>query len=107
MAWEGKILLGKTWGFARQLLEDLSWLPRTVGTQLNYGSHVLLAQDTPSGKTIPGAFWRMFQEACKCDESIEGIVLKDPSGLLQFSSSKLADVPYMVKVRKPSKKYNM
>ena len=100
MAWEGKLLTGKTWGYARNLLDRLAWLPRTVGTQLSYGCHILLAQDFSCN------FWGMFQEACKCDDAIEGIILKDPEGLLQFSSSKLDDVSFMLKIRKPCKKYS-
>jgi hypothetical protein len=106
MAWKGKLLTGKTWGDARHLLEEQSWLPRTVGTQLSYCCHVLLAESIPSGGIVSGIFWRMFQEACRCDDSIEGIILKDPTGLLQFSSTKLADVSYMMKIRKPCKKYS-
>jgi hypothetical protein len=99
-AWMGKPLFGKAWGYARHLLEGLAWLPRTCGTQLSYGCHVLLAEDFKFG------FWKMYQEALKCDDAIEGIVLKNPEGLLQFSSTKLADVSYMMKIRKPSKKYS-
>jgi hypothetical protein len=105
MKWEDILLLGKTWGDSRRILEKLTWLPRTVGTQLSYDHHVLLAQIQKPGHTAPNTFWRMFKEAQACDEAIEGIILKDPNGRLQFSTTPLKDVNYMLKVRKPSKKY--
>jgi hypothetical protein len=100
MEWENELLLGKRWGDSRAILEGLAWLPRTVGTQLQYDRHVLLAQVHRDN------FWKMFQAACACDESIEGIVLKDVDGKLKFSAQPISDVPWMLKIRKPSKKYS-
>jgi len=100
MAWDGQLLLGKTWGYSRQILEALAWLPRTVGTQLSYSSHVLLAQVHRSG------YWKLFNQARACDDSIEGIVLKNSKGKLVFSTNKIPDVNWMLKIRKPSKKYS-
>ena len=99
MAWNGPLLLKKTWGYSRHILEQLPWLPRTEGTQLAYGCHVLLAQTHDHG------FWDLFQQARSCDDSIEGIVLKNPSGIIQLSATPIKDVSWMVKIRKPSKKY--
>lgn len=105
MAWEGELLLGKTWGDSRAILEGLSWLPRTVGTMLKYDRHVLLAE-THKPTIAGGHFWNLFQCACSCDASIEGIVLKDTTGKLQFSTTPIKDVSWMLKIRKPSKKYS-
>jgi hypothetical protein len=105
MGWDGKLLLGKTWGYSRQILEHLAWLPRTVGTQLSYGCHVVLAQVHPAGK-VSGKWWDLFNQARACDDSIEGIVLKNSKGKLIFSVNPIADVNFMLKIRKPSKKYS-
>jgi len=89
MAHKGKPLLGYTWGQAREILEG--W---------KYGEHVKLS---PIWKT---GFWDLFQKAD--GKIIEGIVLKDPTGLLRFSTTPLPNdgsVSWMLKVRKTSKKY--
>lgn len=99
MAWKGTFLFGKTWGDSRKILEDMN-LPQTRGPNLKYDSHLVLAANYRSG------FWGMFHEACACDEAIEGIVLKKPKGKLVYSINKISDVPWMVKIRKPSKKYS-
>lgn len=99
MKWKGKILLGKKWGDSRKILEDAN-LPQTQGTCLKYDYHLLTAQ------THRKNFWGMFQDALNCDNSIEGIVLKDPEGLLKFSVNPLDDVYWMIKIRKPCKKYH-
>ena len=104
LKWENQLLLGKTWGDARALLEKQEWLPRTNGTRLDYKRHVMLSQTYVSNE--PGTFWKMFQKARACDESIEGIILKEPSGTLQFSTTPLKEVSWMLKIRKPCKKYN-
>jgi len=100
MEWKNELLLGKTWGDSRVLLEAQSWLPRTAGTQLSYGCHVLLAQLHHSH------YWERFQEAKACDDSIEGIIVKNPKGKLVFSATPIPDVSWMLKIRKPSKKYS-
>jgi hypothetical protein len=99
MAWNGQLLLGKTWGFSRQILEGCG-LPRTANTQLSYSSHVVLAQEHRSG------YWELFNEARACDDSIEGIVLKNSNGKLVHSTRPIPDVGFMLKIRKPSKKYS-
>jgi hypothetical protein len=100
MGWKGNLLLGKNWGYARQILETCTWLPLTCGTQLSYGCHVVLAQDFQSG------YWDLFNQARACDDSIEGIVLKNSKGKLIFSTRPIPDVSFMLKIRKPSKKYS-
>jgi hypothetical protein len=101
MAWSGRPLMGKVWADSRKILEDpVLGLPQTKGTSLEYDSHLVLASSYGSG------FWGMFQEALACDDSIEGIVLKNPKGKLVFSVNKISDVPWMIKIRKPSKKYS-
>lgn len=87
LAWKGKPLSGKSWGYARELLEGCS-----------YGKHVVLSE------TFTKGFWERFQQAD--GKVIEGIVLKDPAGLIRLSTSKLADVSWMCKIRKPCAKYN-
>jgi hypothetical protein len=97
MIWKGNPLIGKTWGDSRKILEDLP-LPLTIAKQFNYANHVLLSRIWTEG------FWDLFQLAD--GENIEGIILKNPKGKLVFSLSPLTDVPWMLKVRKPCKKYN-
>ena len=94
LAWRGSVLAGKTWGDARLILEDFF---ETQHAALD-GSGLHLSPVWKSG------FWKLFEEAD--GETIEGIILKDPKGKLIISASKIADVPYMLKIRKPSKKYN-
>lgn len=89
LVWKGKPLYGKTWGDARQLLE---------ANQDLFGTHVRLST------VWKDHFWDHFQEAD--GETIEGIVLKNPKGKLVLSASLIPDVPWMLKVRKPSKKYS-
>ena len=86
LAWNGKPLFGQTWGDARKRLEDQK-----------FGVQVQLSPVWKSG------FWKLFQNADGA--IIEGIVLKDPSGKIVISASKIPDVSYMLKIRKPSKKY--
>ena len=87
LAWKGKLLVGKTWGDARHILEDQE-----------YGKHVILSRIWKKG------FWDLFQQAD--GEIIEGIILKNPKGKLVISASKIKDVPWMMKIRKPCKKYS-
>jgi hypothetical protein len=86
MAWDGSLLLNKDWGYSRSLLES-----RT------YGEHVVLSQIWTKG------FWELFNNAD--GTLIEGIILKNPAGVLKFSTTPIADVPWMLKIRKPCKKY--
>lgn len=86
MAWKGKLLTGRTWGDSRKILEDQE-----------FGTHVILSPAWTKG------FWKLFQEAD--GEIIEGIVLKNPRGKLLFSTTPIKDVSWMLKIRKPSKKY--
>ncbi len=89
MKWDGEWLFGKTWGDSRKILKKNNKLS---------GSHVKISPVWKSG------FWDLFQQA---DGSIvEGIIIKDPKGKLLFSATPVKDVPWMRKIRKPSKKYN-
>jgi ATP-dependent DNA ligase len=87
MAWEGKLLTGNTWGDSRKILEDYK----------GWGEHCVLSPVWRTG------FWELFQKADGA--VIEGIILKDPNGKLQFSTTPLKDVNYMWKFRKACKKY--
>lgn len=87
MAWEGQLLSGKTWGDSRRILE--AWG--------GWGRHLTLSRVWTAG------YWDLYQAADGA--VIEGIVLKDPKGRLVFSTTPIPDVPWMLKVRKASKKY--
>ena len=89
MAHKGQLLLGKTWGDSRKILEGLNFS----------GAHVLLSEIRVSG------FWAMFQEAWQAGPELEGIILKNPKGKLVFATRPINDVSWMMKIRKPSKKY--
>jgi hypothetical protein len=91
MAWDGKYLIGKSWGDSRAILE------KCVEDGLS-GPHVKISPVWRSG------FWNLFQDADGA--IIEGIILKDPTGKLVFSATPPRDVPWMLKIRKPCKKYN-
>jgi hypothetical protein len=87
MAYKNRPLIGKTWAESREILEN----------EFQFGNRVVLSHVWRSG------FWDLFQST---DGVInEGIILKDPSGKLVFSTSPIPDVPWMYKIRKPSKKY--
>lgn len=89
MAFRSNYLIGKTWGDSRKILEDA----------INQG---LSGPQVQVSKVWQSGFWNLFQQA---DGSIiEGIVLKKPTGKLQFSTTPLKDVSWMRKVRKPSKR---
>lgn len=88
MVWKGLPLFGKSWAYSRQILEELSV----------WNNSLRLSEVFQSG------FWNRFQSAD--GEIIEGIILKDPSGGLQFSTRPLPDVSWMLKIRKPNNKYN-
>ena len=83
MAYKGELLIGKTWGEARKIIEDFQ-----------YGNHLVLSQVWTSG------FWDLWKGTD--GEIIEGIILKDPTGKLVFSTTPIDDVPWMLKIRKPS-----
>jgi hypothetical protein len=87
MAWRGRPLIGKKWGDSRTILEN----------EFQFGSHVVLS---PVWKT---GFWKLFQQTDGVID--EGIILKKPEGRLIFSTSPIPDVSWMLKIRKPSKKY--
>jgi hypothetical protein len=87
LAWKHKLLFGKTWGDARLILENQE-----------YGEHIILSPVWRKG------FWNLFEKAD--GKIIEGIVLKNPSGKIIFSTTPLKDVSYMYKIRKPCKKYS-
>jgi hypothetical protein len=86
MIWDGKPLIGKTWGDSRKILDDCP-----------SQSSVQVSQLYQSG------FWELFQKADGV--TIEGIILKNPTGKLVFSTTPIPDVSWMLKIRKPSKKY--
>ena len=92
LGWEGVPLVGKTWGDARLILENLF---KTL--KFPEESGIILSPVWKKG------FWKLFQEAD--GNVIEGIVLKEPKGKLVISASKIPDVTYMLKIRKPNKKY--
>jgi len=87
MVHNGQTLYGKTWQDSRNILETFT-----------YGKYVVLSKIWTKG------FWDLFQEAD--GDIIEGIILKKKTGLLKFSTSPITDVGWMVKARKPSKKYS-
>jgi hypothetical protein len=91
MVYKGEPLFGKTWADSRAIIEEFK-----------YGEHVQLSELHTTG------FFDLWKAAD--GEVIEGIVLKDPSGLLKFSmvpfgKMSKCEVPWMLKVRKPCKKY--
>ena len=86
MIWDGKPLIGKTWGDSRKILDDM---PR--------GDHVKVSE------IFQTQFWDRFQATD--GTTIEGIILKNPTGKLVFSTTPIPDVSFMYKIRKPSKKY--
>ena len=92
MAWEGEALIGKTWGESRRILEGFF----RKGGYAN--THVILSETFKTG------FWDLFQKADVAN--VEGIILKDPNGLLKFSATPVPDVSWMMKVRKPCRKYS-
>lgn len=91
MAWQGQLLLGKTWGDSRAILDDC------ISKGLS-GCHVQISKVWRSG------FWDLFHEA---DGKVhEGIILKDPKGKLVYSTTPIKDVSWQLKIRKPCKKYS-
>ena len=87
MKWKGELLQGKTWGESRAILD-----------KCDSGECVKISQVYTSG------FWDLYQSADGAE--IEGIILKDPTAKLVFSTTKIPDVPWMLKFRKKSKKYS-
>lgn len=88
LAWDGQLMSGQTWGYARSILE----------TQGKFNTGLRLSETFQSG------FWKHFQAA---DGSvIEGIILKDPTGKIIVSAAPIPDVSWMLKIRKPCKKYS-
>jgi hypothetical protein len=55
-------------------------------------------------RTWKTGFWNLFKRAD--GKIIEGIVLKNPAGKLVHSTTPIDDVPWMKKIRVPSKKYS-
>lgn len=96
LVYKDKPLIGKSWGDARKIIEDLG-LPLTIFGQTSYANHLLLSRTTKEG------FWKLFQQAD--GKIIEGIILKDPLGKLVISTFPVADVSWMLKIRKPCAKY--
>ena len=106
MMWDGSILLGKTWGDSRSILTS----------NFQSGEHLVVSALFREG------FWKLFQtrkglihavngELLRTVEDkdsvlIEGVVLKDPTGKLVFSTKPVADVPFMLKIRHPSGRHN-
>lgn len=90
MAWKGELLVGKTWGDSRTLLDQ------AVEEGLS-GEHVRVSKLWRTG------FWDLYQAAD--GGIIEGIILKNPTGRLVFSTTPIKDISWMRKFRKPSKKY--
>jgi hypothetical protein len=87
MVYKGEPLYGKTWGDSRKILEDFQ-----------YGNHLVLSQVWKTG------FFDLWKGTD--GDIIEGIILKDPKGKLVYSTSPINDVNWMMKIRKPSKKYS-
>ena len=91
MAWKGEYLIGKTWEDSRNILDEC------IDKGLS-GEHVQIS------KTWRNGFWDLFQNT---DGKIhEGIILKDPMGKIVYSTILLKDVSWMLKIRKPCKKYS-
>lgn len=89
MRWEGTWLRGQSWGYSRSILEDC----------INHG---LSGVHIQVSKVWTHGFFQLFQQAD--GKVIEGLVLKDPEGLIKFSATLIPDVPWMLKVRKPSRR---
>jgi hypothetical protein len=87
MIWNGKPLIGKTWGDSRKIIED----------------HIGMGPNVKVSETFQTGFWDLFQSADGVE--IEGIILKQPAGKLVFSATPIKDVSFMYKIRKPCKKY--
>jgi len=82
MVYKGQPLIGKIWGESRKIVEDLP-----------FGKHLILSE------LYHDRFWELFQEAD--GKTVEGIILKDPTGRLVISTSPIPDVSWMLKIRKP------
>jgi hypothetical protein len=76
----------RTWGDSRRLLD-----------RVQSGKYFQISRVWTKG------FWDLYQTAD--GKTIEGIILKDPNGKLVFSTTPIKDVPWMLKIRKPCKKY--
>lgn len=89
MVWKDEPLMGKTWGDSRKILEN----------EIQSGEHVKVSEIHRTG------FWELFQQAD--GYHVEGIILKNPSGLLVFSTMPGQEtkpgVSWMLKIRKPKK----
>lgn len=90
MTWKGKHLIGKTWGDSRDILNEC------IEKGLS-GEHIQIS------KVWNSHFWELFKNAD--GKTVEGIILKDPKGKLVFSAVPIKDVSWMLKIRKPCKKY--
>jgi hypothetical protein len=99
--WSGKLLSGETWGHSRML----------IVSNLTSTNHLIISPIKLDG------FWDLFQtrHGLRADGStiqdkdsclIEGIVLKDPAGIMRYSTTPQTDVSWMLKIRHPSKKYS-
>jgi hypothetical protein len=91
MAWQGEYLIGKTWGDSRNILDEC------IGKGLS-GEYVQISKIWRTG------FWQLFKETD--GKTLEGIILKNPAGKLVFSTMLLKDISWMLKIRKPCKKYS-
>ena len=97
MVWKGSLLNGKKWVDSRLIIEDMDY-PRTEVGKFQYDNPLVISE------IYYDHFWDLFQGADV--ETIEGIILKNPNGKLKFSTTPLKDVPWMIKIRKPCKKYS-
>jgi hypothetical protein len=86
MVWKGKPLIGKTWGDSRKILDDM---PSATCVKVS--------------EIFQTGFWDKFQATDGV--TIEGIILKNPTGKLVFSTTPIPDTSFMFKIRKPNKKY--
>ena len=87
MVWNNKPLIDKTWKYSRNLLEKLT-----------FGNHIQLSPLWTSN------FFNLWSQTD--GYTIEGIILKNPKGILKISTSYIPDVSWMLKIRKPNKKYS-
>ena len=95
---DGTYLLGRSYA------ERYNLLSKTFGRSISGDAytHFVLNEQTWLAKSLLKGFKQIFKEKL-AEEEDEGLVLKDPRGVLSTTDGKGA--PWMAKIRKPMKNY--
>jgi hypothetical protein len=106
LVYESQYLLGTTYEERYRLLSNLCVNPRKIEAATGHETALEVGPDLWLARNFTSDFTRRFEMTRKMDE-IEGLVLKDPRGKLEWGAREENNGDWQIRVRKPSARHLM